>query len=107
MAPLSTNTMDIPLLKESILEHIQDIPVGLQWKMINIGMQRAINLADQVQALHIFVDELDVTMAKLLLIALFTSQPGNDHVFPLHVCMRLVPEINSVLNTKGWKMLIN
>jgi len=29
----STNAMDMPLLKESISEHIQDILVGLCWKM--------------------------------------------------------------------------
>jgi len=49
----SANTIDIPLLKESILEHIQDIPVGLCWKMINMGMQGAIKLVDQVQVAFI------------------------------------------------------
>jgi len=75
--------------------------------MINMGMQGAIKLVDQVQTLHVFVNELDVAMAQPLLMALFTSQLENDHVFPLHIHMRFVPEIDAVLNMKGGKMLIN
>jgi len=44
----STNTMDLLLLKEQISEHIQDIPVGLQWKMINMGIQGQVKESDQV-----------------------------------------------------------
>jgi len=71
--------------------------------MINMGTQRAVKLEDQVCALHVFIDELDVTMAKPLLMAVFASCPSVDHVFPLHVQMRLVPEIDLVLNMKGQK----
>jgi len=69
----STNTM-VPLpLKEQITEQIQDIPVGLHWKMISMGTQGQVKEEDQVQALHLFVDELDAQMAKPLLTALYPS----------------------------------
>jgi len=103
----STNTMDMPPLKESILEHIQDIPVGATLEMINMGIQGVIKLEDQVCTFHVFVNKLDLSMAKPLLMAVFASCPSIDHIFPLHVQMRLVPEIDLVLNTKGQKLLIN
>jgi len=81
----STNTMDIPTLKEQISESIQDILVGLRWKMINMGTQGQIKEADQVCALHLYVDELDVRMAKPLVSALYPSHPADDHTFPLHI----------------------
>jgi len=99
----STTTMDVLPLKEQISESIQDVPVGLRWKMINMGTQGQVKEADQVWALHLYVDELDVCMAKPLLSTLYLSHPGDDHTFPLHIRMRLVPEIDSVLNLKGRK----
>jgi len=99
----SNNMMDMVPLKERILKSIQDIPVGLQWKMINMGTQGSVKLEGQICTLHIYVDELDLTMAKPLLMALYESCPSVDHVFPLHVQMWLVPEINLVLNIKGCK----
>jgi len=95
--------MDTLPLKEQISECIQDILVGLCWKMINMGTQGQVKEVDQVRALHLYVDELDVRMAKPLLSALYPSRPSDDHTFPLHIPMRLVPEINSVLNLKGCK----
>ncbi len=95
--------MDILPLKEQILESIHDIPVGLHWKMVNMGTQGQVKEVDQVRALHLYVNELDVRMAKPLLLALYPSRPSDDHTFPLHICMRLVPEIDSVLNLKGRK----
>jgi len=40
-------------------------------------------------------------MAKPLITTLYTSKPQADHQFPLHIHMRLIPEIDLVLNTKG------
>jgi len=99
----STNTMDPQLLKEQISKHIQDILVGLWWKMINMGIQGQVKESDQVRALHLYVNALDAHMAKPLLLALYPSQPSDDHKFPLHIWMHLVPEIDSVLNLKGRK----
>jgi len=65
--------MDINPLKEQISECIQDILVGLHWKMINMGTQGQVKESDQVRALHIYVDELDVRMAKPLLSNLYLS----------------------------------
>jgi len=90
-------------LKDQSSEAIHDIPVGLRWKMINMGTQGQVKESDQVRALHIYVDEMDVRMAKPLLSALYPSRPGDDHTFPLHIRMRLVPEMDSVLNLKGRK----
>jgi len=99
----STITMDPTPLKESISECIQDVLVGLCWKMITTGTQGQIKEEDCIHALHLYIDELDVKMAKPLLMALFTSCPSLDHIFPLHIQMHLVPKIDSVLNIKGWK----
>jgi len=99
----STNTMDTIPLKEQISEFIHDIPVGLCWKMINMGTQGQVKEADQVRALHLYVNELDVRMAKPLLSGLYPSRPSDDHNFPLHIWMCLVPKIDSVLNLKGRK----
>jgi len=97
----STQTMDIEVLKDAISDHLENIPVGLRWKMISHGSQGAIPKDQQVKALHVLVDELDVPMAKPLILALYTSKPGLGHQFPLHIRMRIVPEMDSVLNTKG------
>jgi len=97
----SMQTMDINLLKDVISNHLENIPVGLRWKMISQGSQGAIPKDQQVKALHVLVDELDVPMAKLLLLALYTSRPGANHKFPLHIQMHIVLEIDMVLNTKG------
>jgi len=97
----STQMMDVELLREAILEAIKNIPVGLRWKTISHGSQGAIPKDQQVKALHVLVDKLDVNMAKPLLMALYTSNPKVDHQFPFHIRMRLVPEMDVVLNTKG------
>jgi len=97
----STSTMDAELLKKAISDSIENIPVGLRWKTISIGSQGPIPKEQQVKALHIYVDELDVNMAKLLLTALYASKMGVGHIFPLHIRMRLVPELDAVLHTKG------
>jgi len=64
----STIMMDTELLERVIVEHIQDVPVGLQWKMIHLGTQGKVKLEDQVCALHVYVDAMDVAMAKPLLL---------------------------------------
>jgi len=69
--------------------------------MISHGSQGAIPKDQQVKALHVLMDKLDVPMAKPLLMALYTNNPMINHQFPLHIRMRLVPEMDAVLNTKG------
>jgi len=99
----STQTMDVKLLRDAISDQLENIPVGLHWKMISHGSQGAILKDQQVKALHLLVDELDVPMAKPLIMALYTSKPSVDHKFPLHIQMHIVPEMDTVLNTKGWQ----
>jgi len=72
--------------------------------MINMGMQGQVKEKDKVCALHLYINMLNVEMAKPLLMGLYKSHPSLDHVFPLHVCMQFVPEIDSILNIKGQKM---
>jgi len=83
------------------LDAIDHVPVGLHWKTISHGTQGSIPKDQQVKALHVLVDELDVNMAKPLIMAQYTSKPLANHQFPLHIRMQLVLEIDSVLNTKG------
>jgi len=71
--------------------------------MILLGMQGSIPKEQQIKALHVYVDELDATMAKPLLMQLYTRNNAADHEFPLGIQMHLVPEINTIFNIKGWK----
>jgi len=97
----STNTMDPVLLKEQISECIQDIPVSLCWKMINMGTQGKVKDDDQVQVLHL-CRQTWCKDGQTTTMTLYTSQ-SEDHAFPLHIQMWLVPEINLVLNLKRRK----
>jgi len=96
-----TITMDVEVLKGEISLAIGNMPTGLHWKMINIGAQGSIPQEQQVKVLHIFVDKLDMALAKLLLMNLYASKPVDGHMFPLNGRMWLVPEIDTILNTKG------
>jgi len=97
----STNSTNTEILKKEISKFIDDIPVGLCWKMISLGTQGKIPKENQVHALHVYVDEMDTAAAKLRLTALYEGNASIGHMFPLHIRMRLVPEIDSVLNTQG------
>jgi len=97
----SMQTMQVERLQEAISEAIDGIPIGLRWKTISYGSQGLIPKDQQVKALHVLVDELDVGIAKPLIMALYTSKPAVDHQFLLHIWMQLVPKIVAVLNTKG------
>jgi len=44
----STNNTNTDILKREILMVIKDIPVGLHWKMISLGMQGKIPKENQV-----------------------------------------------------------
>jgi len=98
----STPLMDIDLLKEAILAKVEGVPIGLRWKMI-LSVQGSIPKEQQVKALHVYVNDLDVLMAKPLLMDLYASKIEENHEFPLGIRMCLVLEIDMILNTKGWK----
>ncbi len=93
--------MDIEVLRGEIALRIGSIPVGLRWKMISLGTQGSVPKDQQVKALHLYVDELDATVAKPRLMEVYTSKPEPGNFFPLQIRMQLVPEIDSILNTKG------
>jgi len=71
----STQMMNVEQLKEAISDEIGNIPVGLHWKTISHGSQGSIPKDQQVKALHVLVDELDVNLAKPLIMALYSSKP--------------------------------
>jgi len=100
-----TNNINTDILKCEISKFLKDIPVGLHWKMISLGTQGKIAKENQACALHVYVDELDVNAAKPHLLAVYVGNAGIDHILPLHICMRLVPEIDSVLNTQGQRKI--
>ena len=99
----STPLMDTDLLQDAIKTSIDGVPVGLRWKMILLGTQGTVPENKKIKALHVYVDELDVPMAKPLLMRLYASKTEEGHAFPLGIRMRLVPEIDTILNTKGRK----
>jgi len=99
----STNTTNTDILKREISHFIEDIPVGLKWKMISLAMQGKIPKENQVQVLHVYVNKMDMVVAKPQLMDLYEGNARIRHVFPLHICMWLVPEIDSVLNMQEWK----
>jgi len=77
-----TPLMDVDLLKGAILDKIEGVPIGLQWKMIILGTQGTILKEQPIRALHVYIDELDVMMAKPLLMSLYVSKMEEDHEFP-------------------------
>jgi len=99
----STNTMDMAMLQEAIAKHIQGIPVGLCWCTISLGTQGSIPQNQQVKALHVYMDILDAPAAKPLPTNVYDSKVTPDHAYPLHVWMRIVLEMDTILNTKGQK----
>ena len=97
----STNNTNMDLLKREISRFIDDILVGLRWKMISLGTQGKIPKENQVRALHVYIDEMAVAATIPRLTALYEGNASVGHAFPLHIRMRLVPEIDLVLNTQG------
>jgi len=81
----STNTMDTEVLRGEISLRMASIPVSLCWKMISMGTQGSVPKEQQVKALHLYVDALDVGLAKPRLTALYTSKPSPGHIFPLQI----------------------
>jgi len=71
--------------------------------MILHSTQGTILKEQQIKALHIYVNELGMPMAKPLLMNLYASKMEEDHNFALGIQMHLVPEIDMILNTKGRK----
>jgi len=69
--------------------------------MISMGVQGSVPKEQQVKVLHLYINKLDVALAKPRLMEVYTSKLEPGHSFPLHIQMRLVPEIDSILNTKG------
>jgi len=57
----------------------------------------------QIKTLHIYVNELDMTLAKPLLMQVYASKMAKDHEFLLGIWMQLVSEIDTIFNTKAWK----
>jgi len=96
-----TNNTNTDILKREISVAIEDIPVGLRWKMISLGTHSKIPKKNQVRALHVYIDKLDAPSAKPCLMELYAGNASIDHSFPLHIWMWLVPENDSVLNTQG------
>jgi len=97
----SASTMDVEVLSGEISLRLASIPVGLWWKMISMGAQGSISKNQQVKALHLYVNKLDATLVKPLLMTLYTNKPAPGHMYPLHIRMWLVPEIDSIVNMKG------
>jgi len=56
--------MDTELLKQAISDAIFGGLVGLHWKMINLGVHGKIKPKDQIKALHLYLDKLDLNMAN-------------------------------------------
>jgi len=95
----STNIMNMDLLRGTIVaDRIHNLPVGLRWKMINLGMQGKVKLEDQIHTLHVYIDKMDMDIMEP-----YSSRPTDDHGFPFGIHMQLVLEIDMVLNQKGWK----
>jgi len=86
------NNTNTEILKWEISKFIDDILVGLSWKMIWLSMQGKIAKENQVQALYVYVDELDVMEAKPRLMALYEGNVSINHCFPLHIQIHLVTQ---------------
>jgi len=75
--------------------------------MISLGMQGPVKSEDQVKALHIYVDKMDVPWQKLLLMALYESHSSNDNIslsmFECGWCQKMAQSLNTI----GWKNVDN
>ncbi len=76
------NNINMEILKKEISKFLEDIPVGLCWKMISLGTQGKIAKENQVCALHIYVNEIDVNAAKPCLLMVYAGNTGANHIFP-------------------------
>jgi len=103
----STPLMDINTLKEVITSAVNGVLVSLCWKMILLGTQGSVLENKKIKVLHVYIDKLEILMAKPLLMWLYASKTAEGHEFPLGIHMHLVPEIDTILNTKGRKMQTN
>jgi len=57
--------MDIEILKMSIMDYgFNRVLVGLHWKVICWGIQGGVKKDNQVKALHIYIDRIDVAIAN-------------------------------------------
>jgi len=90
------------LLNQTISAMIYDVLIRLQGKLLTWEPKGQWSLKIKLK-LSMSVDEMDINMAKPLLIDVYPSKPSDKHKFPLGVCMCLVPEIDSVLNQKDQK----
>jgi len=71
----STPLMDIDILKATITSMINGVPISLvQWKMILLGMQGLVPDDQKIKALHVYINKLNVPMAKPLLMQLYASK---------------------------------
>jgi len=84
----SMNNTNMEILKKEISKFIKDILVRLCWKMASLGTQGKIAKKNQVQALHVYIDELDIYAAKPRLMELYVGKTSIGHIFPLHIHMR-------------------
>jgi len=71
--------------------------------MIRLGIQGPVKPKEHVEALHICADEMAISLAQPCLMEFYRSHPQADHAFPLKIWMHVVPKMDLVLNTKGWK----
>ncbi len=78
----STNNTNTDILKREISVAIEDIPVGLRWKMISLGTHSKIPKKNQVRALHVYIDKLDAPSAKPCLMELYAGNASVDHSLP-------------------------
>jgi len=69
--------------------------------MISLGTQGKTPKENQVHTLHVYINEMDVAVAKPQLTELYEGNASIGHIFPLHIQMQLDPEIDTVLNTQG------
>jgi len=78
LAPL----MDINILKQAIMSAIDGVPVSLHWKMILLLVTQGL-VPEKIKALHVYINKLDIPMAKPLLMQLYASKTAKEHEFPL------------------------
>ena len=97
----SLRDMDKNILQEAISRHIK-YNVGLRWKMINTGSRTKTPAKERVFAIHIEAEADDADCTRAALEVTYSSKAKK---FPNGIRMRLVPEMNRLVNTEARAMV--
>jgi hypothetical protein len=95
----STKVMNTKSLSEAISASIE-IPIGLRWKVIDLGKKGKIPANQAVRALHVEVAKTHQWQAQRALKAYYGGKEAPEDGYPLGIKLRFVTPRKHALNTR-------